>query len=130
MQSKQAILCVDDEKIILDSLKAQLKKQFGNQYIYEFAESSEEALEVIKELAENRVSILIVVSDWLMPNMKGDEFLIEVHKKFPSATKVLLTGQMNESAIGRVYKEANLHRLLRKPWEEAELIEAIESGLA
>ncbi len=130
MQSKQAILCVDDEKIILDSLKAQLKKQFGSRYIYEFAESSEEALEVIKELAESSVNILIVVSDWLMPNMKGDEFLIKVHKKFPGITKVLLTGQIDESAIERVHKEADLHKLLTKPWEEAELIEAIESGLA
>ena len=35
--SKAAIICVDDEAIILDSLKRQLRKAFENQYIYEFA---------------------------------------------------------------------------------------------
>lgn len=127
--TKKAILCVDDEKIILDSLQAQLKKRFGNNYIYEFAEGPQEAFEVIEELVEEGIDILIIVSDWLMPNMKGDEFLIAVHKRFPSIVNVLLTGQVDESAIERVQKEANLHRFLKKPWQELELFEAITSGL-
>ncbi len=129
LKLKQAILCVDDEKIILDSLKAQIQKQFGSCYIYELAQSSEEAFEVIRELVEDNIDVLVIVSDWLMPNMKGDEFLIAIHQKFPNITKVLLTGQINEASIERVHKEVNLHRLLKKPWEENELIEAIESGL-
>ncbi len=48
--SKKAILCLDDERIILTSLQDQLFCSFGDRYIYEFAESIEEAWEVIKEL--------------------------------------------------------------------------------
>ena len=126
---KKAILCVDDEKIVLQSLKAQLKKHFGNRYTYEFAESGDEAWEVIEELHDEGVKILILVSDWLMPNMKGDELLIQVHQKYPDIIKVMLTGQADREAIERTCQEANLHRCLQKPWSEEELIEVLHSGL-
>ena len=126
---KKAILCVDDERIVLLSLRDQLTHHFGDRYNYEFAESADEALEVIEELNEEGVKILIIVSDWLMPNMKGDELLIKVHQQFPGIVTVLLTGQASEEAIERTRKHANLHRYLPKPWDEATLIEALESGL-
>jgi CheY-like chemotaxis protein len=128
--SKPVILCVDDEIVVLDSLKTQLKKAFDKEYIYEMAESADEALEIIDELDEDEIDILVIVSDWLMPGIKGDEFLIRVHQKFPNIVKVLLTGQADEEAIDRAKKQANLHRCLFKPWTTDELVEAIRSGLS
>jgi DNA-binding NtrC family response regulator len=127
---RKAILCVDDEKIILDSLKLQMKKHFGNDYTYEFAQSAEEAWEIIEELSEEGEEILIVVSDWLMPYGKGDKFLGEVHQKHPEIVKVMLTGQADQEAIEEAQQKANLYRCIHKPWNEAELIEAIAAGLA
>ena len=126
---KKAILCVDDEKIILHSLKAQMKKHFGDRFQYVFAYSGDEAWEVIEELHEDGVRILIIVSDWLMPNMKGDELLIQVHQRYPDIVKVMLTGQADQNAIERTEQLANLHCCLHKPWTEQELIETLTSGL-
>ena len=126
---KKAILCVDDEKIILHSLKAQMKKHFGDRFQYEFAQSGDEAWEVIEELHEDGVRILIIVSDWLMPNMKGDDLLIQVHQRYPDIVKVMLTGQADQNAIERTEQLANLHCCLHKPWTEQELIETLTSGL-
>ncbi|MDM8522062.1 response regulator [Desulfococcaceae bacterium HSG8] len=126
---KKVILCVDDEKIILDSLKSQLKKRFGSKYTYEVAENGEEALELIEELVEDGLEILIIVSDWLMPGLKGDEFLILVHQSFPDIVKVMLTGQSDEESIENARKNANLHRCLYKPWDEDDLVDTIQSGL-
>ena len=128
--SKPVILCVDDEKVVLDSLKAQLKEAFGDTYQYEMAEDAKDALELIDELSEDNTSIILIVSDWLMPGMKGDELLIQVHQRFPRVIKVMLTGQADDSAIDRATIKANLHRCLNKPWSEDELIETIKSGLA
>ncbi|HAA33317.1 MAG TPA: hypothetical protein DCE56_43335 [Cyanobacteria bacterium UBA8553] len=127
--SKLAILCVDDEVIILNSLLRQLQKAFGDRYIYETSENAEEALEIIEELQEEDTGIIVIVSDWLMPGMKGDEFLIEVNKKFPKVVKILLTGQADEAAVERARQQGNLHRYLQKPWQEQELIECIQEGL-
>ncbi|MBD3378460.1 response regulator [candidate division KSB1 bacterium] len=128
--AKQVILCVDDEKIILDSLKTQLKENFGNSYTYEVAENADDALEVIEELTIEGFDILIIVSDWLMPGIKGDEFLIKVHEKYPRIVKVMLTGQASKEAIERARQYANLHRYIAKPWSEQELVDAIKSGIA
>ncbi len=128
--TKPVILCVDDERIVLDSLRSQLQGSFGNAYLYEVAEDAEEALEVIEEFRDDESKIIIIISDWLMPGMKGDKFLIRVHQEFPNIIKILLTGQADESAIKRAEEQANLHCCLPKPWSEEELVETIKSGLA
>ena len=129
MSRKKAILCVDDENIILESLREQIEKRLGDEYLYETAENAEEGMEVIEELVEDGTEVLIIVSDWLMPGTKGDEFLIEVHKKFPGIVKVMLTGQAQEEAIKNAKDNANLHACIYKPWNEDELINIIHSGL-
>lgn len=128
--SKPIILCVDDEKIILESLRGQLRKAFKDAYSYEVAQDADEALELINELNESERLIVIIVSDWLMPGMRGDEFLIKVHQQFPNITKIMLTGQADEAAIERAQTQANLYRCLHKPWSKEELVETIESALA
>lgn len=126
---KKAIVCVDDENIILDSLGEQIENLFGNEFMYEFAENAEEGIEVLEELTKEGVSVLVIVSDWLMPGKKGDEFLIEVHKKFPEIIKVLLTGQADESAIENAKKNADLFACIQKPWTSEQLEAVIKKGL-
>lgn len=127
---KPVILCVDDERVILESLRTQLRTAFGDRYLYETAESAEEALEIIDEFQQQSTEIIVIVSDWLMPRVRGDEFLIQVHQRFPKVVKVMLTGQADEAAIQRAIEEANLHRCLYKPWDSGELVETIRSGLS
>ncbi|MEA5497622.1 response regulator [Limnoraphis robusta] len=126
---KPVILCVDDEPVVLDSLKIQLKNAFRDTYGYEMAESSDEAWEILEELSEDNTNVVVIVSDWLMPGMKGDEFLIKVHQKFPNVLKIMLTGQADMEAIQQAIEQANLYRCLSKPWNSEELIATIESGL-
>ena len=125
-----AILCVDDEVTILKALKEQLKRCFGNQYVYEVAQSAEEAWMVIDEFEEEGIKILIIVSDWLMPNVRGDEFLAEVHQRFPAIVTVMLTGQADETAIERARQQANLFACIHKPWTEEELQQVIQTALS
>lgn len=127
--SNPVILCVDDEKIILDSIKTQLKRHFGNRFDYEIASSADEAQEIIEELVQEGKTIFLIISDWLMPGIRGDEFLEQVHHKYPMIITILLTGQASETAIKNAYQNANLHRCLYKPWSDEELLEAIESAL-
>lgn len=128
--TKLAILCVDDEVLILNSLLRQLQTAFEDEYLYETAENANEALELIEELQEENTDLLVIVSDWLMPGAKGDEFLINVHQKFPGIVKILLTGQADEGAVERAQDKANLHSCLRKPWNEQDLIDCIQTAIS
>ncbi len=126
---KKVILCVDDEKIILSSLKSQLKNHFGNQYLYELAENAAEAMELLDDLIRDGAKVIIIVSDWLMPDIKGDEFLIKVHFKYPQIIKIMLTGQANVEAIENAKENANLYTCIQKPWNEEVFMNLIRSCL-
>lgn len=129
MANKNVILCVDDEKLILNSLKVQLKDEFGSEYIYETAENANDAEDLIDELIDDGCKILVIVSDWLMPGIKGDEFLIKIHKKHPKIVKIMLSGHVSSDAVINAEKEANLHKCLSKPWSGEELVSTIKEGL-
>lgn len=124
-----AILCVDDEAIVLRALREQLRRNFGSRYLLETAQNAAEAWDVIEELVADGVQILTIVSDWLMPGTRGDEFLIEVHRRFPQVVTVLLTGQADDDAIQRARRDAALHACIAKPWSEQELVAAVSAGL-
>lgn len=125
---KKLILCVDDEKVVLNSLLQQLQSGLGNAYLYEIAESAEEAWEIIGEL-QHEIEMVLIISDWLMPGMKGDEFLVSLHQKYPSVVTIMLTGQADEEAIKNAKTHANLYACLRKPWDKENLIENIQKAL-
>jgi DNA-binding NtrC family response regulator len=125
MSSKKAIICVDDEKIVLETLQRQLINAFGKDFAYEMAEDVNEAWEVIVDLADEGYDIVLVISDWLMPGTKGDKFLVDLHKEYPTTVKILLTGQADEEAIRNAFDNANLLAYMQKPWNQAQLIESI-----
>lgn len=126
---RKAIICIDDEKIILDSLVEQLEKYFGEDYIYEPAESAEEAMEIIEDLDDEGIEIEVIVCDWLMPGMKGDEFLLKIDLKYPHIVKVLLTGQADEALVYNLKQEADKFEIVHKPWGKEELIDAIKQRM-
>ena len=126
---KPVILCVDDEENVLQSLRIALRNGLGDTYLYEIAESSDEAMEILADLDAESVPVVAIISDWLMPGMKGDEFLIDVHKKYPQIVKIMITGQADKSAIERAKKYANLYDCVSKPWSDRLLIETIKSAL-
>ncbi|WP_027389605.1 response regulator [Chrysiogenes arsenatis] len=126
---KGAILCVDDERIILESLKNQLGQEFGKEYIIELALSADEALEIIDDLQSESVSMLVVISDWLMPGMKGDELLLEIHQRMPQVAKIILSGQADESSIKMLHEKVQLQKFIAKPWKAEELITIIREGI-
>ena len=126
--SNLAIICVDDEAAILDSLKDQLKRQYPGCTI-EMAESGEEALELLAELHHENSPVALVISDQIMPGMKGDQLLTKIHQKYPDVLKILLTGQASPEAVVNAVNQANLYRYIAKPWEEADLSLTVSEAL-
>ena len=128
---KPVILCVDDEKVVLDSLSTQLKNYLHKEYQVEVAESGEEALEIIDELITDRGTYpRLVISDMIMPRMKGDELLSEVRKKCPDTLSILLTGQADKRDIINTINTSGLFRYISKPWEVDDLNLTVREALA
>jgi len=124
-----AIVLVDDEKVILDSLRSQLASHFRDRFLYETAESVPEAWEIIDELVEDDTQIIVIVSDWLMPGTKGDQFLCDLRERHPEIKSVLLTGHADPSAVERCKREARVERVLFKPWRADDLRSIVEAAV-
>lgn len=127
---KATIICVDDEKIILQSLRSQLRKAFGTKCYIEVAESGHEALEIIDELEEDgKDQPSLIISDQIMPQMKGDVLLSKIKERSPQTLCVLLTGQSDINDIISAINNAGIYRYIQKPWSELELNTTVREAL-
>ncbi len=115
------ILCVDDEKSILSSLRRLLRK---NGYNIILAESGAQGIEIIEK---NHVDFII--SDMRMPEMDGAEFLSIVAKKWPDIIRVLLTGYADITSTISAVNDGGIYRYISKPWDDHELRMVVEQGL-
>jgi len=128
--SRPVILFVDDEKLVLDSLIAQVRSAYEDTYDYETAQSAEEAWEIIEDYHDRQRRIVLLISDWLMPLEKGDSFLIRVAQRYPDIRLIMLSAYADEEAIRRAERYANLFAFIRKPWEREALLNTIQKALA
>lgn len=119
---RSTILCVDDEKVLLNVLAEQLQSWFGENYNIEKALSGEEALEIIDECIANDVHVSVVISDYIMPVMKGDELLAKINEKDPKIKKIMLTGYSSIEGIIHAINKAGLYRFISKPWDNKDLM--------
>jgi len=127
--NKPIIVCVDDERVVLISLRDQLTHHLENNYDIELAESGEEALEIFEEFQAEGLEIPLIISDQIMPDMKGDDLLIQIHSKYPHTLKIMLTGQASVDAVGNAVNFASLYRYIAKPWDEADLCLTVKEAI-
>lgn len=120
--SQKRILILDDEEIVVNSLKSLLCLETTHD-VLTFT-SCQEALEAIR-----RNPIDLAISDFLMPEMDGVSFLKEVRRIYPAIQLIILTGFADKESAIRAINEVRLYQYLEKPWENDELIQIIESGL-
>ena len=123
------ILCVDDEKIVTDTLISQLVAEFGESYFYEAASDVDEAWEIIDELQEDGIPLKLIICDWLMPVQKGDKFLLEVHNKWPDLKLIMLSGHADADAVERLKNVVSHFQFVRKPWNRDEFLPLIRKAL-
>lgn len=136
MKIDRAILMVDDEMIILLSLRQELRAKLGSSYRYEIVRDADEGLKAIEELAEDGVRVALVISDWLMPGMRGDEFLEGVRARHPEIKTIMVSGHADEVQLERLRGSGALDAFFRTPWDPARLasecgrlLSAPEAGL-
>ena len=127
--SKPVILCVDDESIILNALKDQLQRKYAAEYEIETSDSGFDAIEFIQELIEDKIDIPLVIADYIMPGMKGDELLKTVHELSPNTLNILLTGQANIEGVTNAVNYASLYRYMSKPWGEDDFELTVKEAL-
>ncbi|MCL9774834.1 response regulator [Vibrio methylphosphonaticus] len=124
------ILCVDDERDVLDSVLQDLS-DFEDNFILEGAESVAEAKEVIQEQQRENVPLALILCDHIMPGETGVSFLIQLNENEDThaSRKILLTGQAGHEDTIEAVNHSCLDFYITKPWRGDELRDVIKQQL-
>ncbi|MGB7709241.1 MAG: ATP-binding protein [Microcoleus sp.] len=126
---KPVIICIDDDQTVLDSLMRELSVNFGDRFEIETAMGGLEALELVEDLLVDECEIAVVIADYIMPDMKGDEVLKSIHERSPNTLKIMLTGQATIEGVSNAVNSAQLYRYIAKPWESTQLNLTLQEAL-
>ena len=121
LEKRHTVLCVDDEKSILNSLKRLLRKEA---YRLVTASGGKEGLQKFAE-----EEICMVISDHRMPEMSGTKFLQKVKDQYPDAIRIILTGYTEIDSITESINRGHIYKFLLKPWNDQNLILEIRQAL-
>ena len=116
------LVIVDDEEMVLASLRSFLALETDYEVVTFIS-----PLKALESIRESQIDL--VISDYLMPEMTGIEFLLEVKKLQPYATRILLTGYADKENAIRAINEVNLYQYIEKPWSNDDLKLIIQNGL-
>ncbi|HEX2709301.1 MAG TPA: response regulator, partial [Candidatus Deferrimicrobium sp.] len=116
-----AVLLVDDEANILNAL-ARLFLDRDVRVLR--AGTGEEALGIVR-----REPVAVIVSDNLMPGMRGVELLSRVRDLSPDTVRVLLTGYADLPTAIEAINRGEVFRFHVKPWVDEEIVRTVEEGV-
>jgi DNA-binding NtrC family response regulator len=114
---KQTILYVDDDAACLNLLRDTL----GGDYEVSTASTHAEARRLLSLSQAD-----IVISDQIMPDIRGTEFLREVAEQYPQSFRVLLTGGDTVGNLLREISSGVINFFITKPWTEREMRRMLE----
>lgn len=120
--TKQVVLIVDDEEMVLSSISSFLELETSYEIIT--FTSAEKALKYAKE---NTVDL--VISDYLMPNMNGLEFLTKMKEIAPEVPRIILTGYADKENAIKAINDVGLFQYIEKPWDNDDILLIIRNGL-
>jgi len=115
------ILLVDDEPNNLLVLRGVLEDE--ERWRVHVAATGEEALAIAGD-----APLDVVVTDQRMPGMTGVDLLERLRRLRPDLAGIVLTGYADMGALESAINRAGAFRFLRKPWEPADILEAIQQA--
>ena len=121
-ERQAVILVVDDEEMVLVSIKSFLMLETDYEVLT--ANSPPEGVEIVKQR-----TIDLVISDYLMPEMDGITFLMQVKNLQPHTIRILLTGYADKENAIKAINDVGLYQYIEKPWQNADLAIVIRNGL-
>lgn len=116
----RTLLIVDDQASILAAIEHTLR---GQGYRILTARSARAGLEL---LASN--SVHVILSDQLMPEMSGTEFLGRVRQLHPHTVRIVISGYTELESVLQAVNQGSLYKFLTKPWDDAQLRENIREA--
>lgn len=118
----RTVLFVDDEQSVRNALQRMYLERDDIRCL--FAASGLEGLNIFEQ-----EEVWVVVSDYLMPGMRGIEFLSRVKARWPQTLRVMMTAYADLSIAIDAINKSEAFRFVTKPWNNLELMETVDEAL-
>ena len=118
----RTVLFVDDEQPIRNAIERMYLERDDVRCL--FAASGQEGLEIVAQ-----EEVWVVVSDYLMPGMRGIEFLSKVKAISPDTVRIMMTAYADLSIAIDAINKSEAYRFVTKPWNNQELMSVIDESL-
>ena len=128
-RQRKIILCIDDNIEVLKSLRFQLRQTLMRDIRILLAEGSEDALNTLDALDLSRNDLLLIVSDWLMPNINGEDLINLIEKRWGPIMTIVLSGHITSDAQERLLSLQQVISVMSKPWDGEVLTRLIAKSL-
>ena len=125
VEQRKIVLCVDDNLEVLRALRLQLRRGLQHNVRIVLASSPDEALRALESLSPARNDALLVVSDWLMPDMYGSDLIKKIEARWGPMVTIVLSGHITESASDELIEMEQVLTIMAKPWDGNQLIRLI-----
>lgn len=118
----RTVLIIDDEKELLEILRNEFEQRGYNTFT--LSHVNDHAVELL-----DGVKLDLIVTDVVMPGMKGDEFLARLRERRGSLPPTIIMSAFDSITRENVEK-LGVYTLLRKPFPFTELFSSSERAIA
>lgn len=119
--AKKKVLAIDDERIVLDSIKKILDQE---DYEIDLTQNSREGLEMALERGYD-----LVLSDIRMPDIGGMRILRDIKRAKPSTAVIIITGYATVQSAVQAMK-LGAQEFIEKPFTPDLLLEAVHNAFS
>jgi DNA-binding LytR/AlgR family response regulator len=129
--NKPYIIYVGDERSVLTALKEQIKLEFRSEYNIKTLENGADALDCYNNILKQNNEVLLVICDYLLPDIKGDDFFCNIRKLYPEEdTKMILfSGYATLNDIKNAINKTEIFKYISKPFYKENLYFAIRESI-
>jgi response regulator RpfG family c-di-GMP phosphodiesterase len=118
----KTVLFIDDEQSIRNAIERMYLERDDVRCL--FAASGQEGLDIL-----GREEVWVVVSDYMMPGMRGVEFLSRVKGASPETVRIMMTAFADISITIDAINKSEAYRFVTKPWNNLELMNTVDEAL-
>lgn len=120
MRTMASVLVVDDDDDLRDSLKSLLEREGHN---VSTASNGSDAVSIFRSEPTD-----LIITDIIMPEKGGLEFIIELRQEFPDVKIIAISGggRIGAKDYLQLAKAVGANSILAKPFSRTEILDSIK----
>ncbi|AXF12899.1 hypothetical protein CUJ91_33655 (plasmid) [Paraburkholderia graminis] len=121
-QARPSVVYVDDEELA----RKYFARAAGSDYDVLLASGADDAMSILRR---EGARVAVLVTDFRMPDRRGDDLMRQVSEEYPHIVRILVTAYAENHALLEAITSEDVFRILEKPLGVAIVREVLASAI-